>query len=58
MLIWLGFAPKQLGVLLDTTGPNIGNLRKRLGLKVFGEDMGASEFDKMIRGIRYEGYVD
>lgn len=58
MLIWLGFAPKQLGVLLDTTGPNIGNLRKRLGLKVFGEDMGASEFDKMIRGIQYEGYVD
>lgn len=58
MLIWLGFAPKQLAILLDTTGPNVGNMRKRLGLKVFGEDMGTSEFDKMIRGIQYEGYVD
>lgn len=49
-LIWLHFAPSEIGWLLEMSKSNVSN-RRRIALKVFGEDMPVASFDHRIRAI-------
>lgn len=53
MLIRLGFKPKELAILMNMSKTNISN-RRRMSLKIFGEDLSVSKFDARIRQIRNE----
>lgn len=55
MLVWLGFAPNQMKVLMGMSSSNISNIRKRLSKKLFDREMTTSKFDDEIRKIRVEG---
>lgn len=54
MLVWLGFAPNQMKVLMGMSSSNISNIRKRLSKKLFDREMTTSKFDDEIRKIRVE----
>lgn len=53
MLIWLGFSPNELAILMDMSKTNVSN-RRRMSVKLFGEDLSASKFDARIRQIKYK----
>lgn len=55
MLVWLGFAPNQMKILMGMSSSNISNIRKRLSKKLFDREMTTSKFDDEIRKIRVEG---
>mgnify|MGYP000010137376 FL=1 len=55
MLVWLGFVPNQMKVLMGMSSSNISNIRKRLSKKLFDREMTTSKFDDEIRKIRVEG---
>ena len=55
MLVWLGFAPNQMKILMGMSSSNISNIRKRLSKKLFDREMTTSKFDNEIRKIRVEG---
>ena len=50
MLVWLEFKPKDIQILMGMSASNVSN-RKRMAVKVFGNDMTASKFDMKIRNI-------
>ena len=52
MLVWLGFAPNQMKILMNMSSSNISNIRKRLSKKLFDKEMTTSKFDDEIRKIR------
>lgn len=54
MLVWLGFTPNQMKVLMGMSSSNISNIRKRLSKKLFDREMTTSKFDDEIRKIRVE----
>ena len=54
MLVWLGFAPNQMKILMGMSSSNISNIRKRLSKKLFDREMTTSKFDDEIRKIRVE----
>lgn len=54
MLVWLGFAPNQMKILMGMSSSNISNIRKRLSKKLFDREMTTSKFDDKIRKIRVE----
>ena len=45
-LLLCGFAPSEMARLLNCSPQNVSSMRSRLGLKVFGRDMKAREFDR------------
>ena len=45
-LLLCGFAPQEMARLLNCSPQNVSSMRSRLGLKVFGRDMKAREFDR------------
>ena len=45
-LLLCGFAPQKMARLLNCSPQNVSSMRSRLGLKVFGRDMKAREFDR------------
>lgn len=49
-LVWLAFSPNEIGAVMGISKSNVSN-RKRIGLKVFGEDMPVKQFDHKIRAI-------
>lgn len=53
MLIWLGFSPNELAILMNMSKTNVSN-RRRMSVKLFGEEMSASKFDARIRQIKFE----
>lgn len=53
MLVWLGFAPSQLKILMETSSSNISNIRSRMSEKIFGERMSASTFDKELKKMTF-----
>lgn len=55
MLVWLGFTPYQMKILMNMSSSNISNIRKRLSKKLFDREMTTSKFDDEIRKIRVEG---
>ena len=55
MLVWLGFVPNQMKILMGMSSSNISNIRKRLSKKLFDREMTTSKFDDEIRKIRVEG---
>lgn len=55
MLVWLGFAPNQMKILMGMSSSNVSNIRKRLSKKLFDREMTTSKFDDEIRKIRVEG---
>lgn len=57
MLVWLGFTPNQIKVLMAMSSSNVSNIRKRLALKIFCKDFSTRKFDKEIRNIQFEGNV-
>lgn len=54
MLVWLGFTPYQMKILMNMSSSNISNIRKRLSKKLFDREMTTSKFDDEIRKIRVE----
>ena len=54
MLVWLGFVPNQMKILMGMSSSNISNIRKRLSKKLFDREMTTSKFDDEIRKIRVE----
>ena len=52
MLVWLGFSPSQMKILMNMSSSNISNIRKRLSKKLFNREMTTSKFDEEIRKIR------
>ncbi len=52
MLVWLGFTPNQMKILMGMSSSNISNIRKRLSKKLFDREMTTSKFDDEIRKIR------
>lgn len=54
MLVWLGFTPYQMKILMNMSSSNISNIRKRLSKKLFDKEMTTSKFDDEIRKIRVE----
>lgn len=52
MLVWLGFTPCQMKILMNMSSSNISNIRKRLSKKLFDKEMTTSKFDDEIRKIR------
>ena len=52
MLVWLGFTPYQMKILMNMSSSNISNIRKRLSKKLFDKEMTTSKFDDEIRKIR------
>ena len=55
MLVWLGFTPYQMKILMNMSSSNISNIRKRLSKKLFDREMTTSKFDDEIRKIRVKG---
>ena len=55
MLVWLGFVPNQMKILMGMSSSNISNIRKRLSKKLFDREMTTSKFDDEIRKIRVKG---
>lgn len=55
MLVWLGFTPNQMKMLMNMSSSNISNIRKRLAKKIFDRDMTTSKFDDEIRKIQIDG---
>lgn len=53
MLIWLGFSPCELAILMNMSKSNVSN-RRRMSVKIFGEDLSASKFDARIKQIKLE----
>lgn len=52
MLIRLGFNPKELAILMNMSQTNISN-RKRMSIKIFGEELSTIKFDSRIRQIKH-----
>ena len=52
LLVKAGFSPSQIETLLDLTPKYASTLRRRLHLKVFGEEGSPAEFDKKVRSVR------
>ena len=49
ILVKLQFITSEISCLLDISPQRLTNIRKRLNMKIFGEDGGAKEFDFRIR---------
>ena len=49
ILVKLQFITSEISCLLDISPQRLTNIRKRLNMKIFGEDGGAKEFDLRIR---------
>ena len=54
MLVWLGFAPNQMKILMGMSSSNISNIRNLLSKKLFDREMTTSKFDDEIRKIRVD----
>ena len=54
MLVWLGFAPNQMKILMGMSSSNISNIRKLLSKKLFDREMTTSKFEDEIRKIRVD----
>ncbi|MCF0185590.1 MAG: hypothetical protein HUJ98_03765 [Bacteroidaceae bacterium] len=52
LMICAGFRPKAMGILLGNSPENISSIRRRLGLKLFGKECRAKEFDQKLLSFK------
>ena len=50
-LVWIGFTPTEMSILLTTTKQNISTIRSRLLRKLFNVDGKSEDFDKKIKEV-------
>ena len=50
-LVWMGFTPTEMSILLTTTKQNISTIRARLLRKLFNVDGKSEDFDKKIKEV-------
>ena len=52
LMICAGFRPKAMGILLGNSPEHISSIRRRLGLKLFGKECRAKEFDQKLLSFK------
>ena len=56
-LVWMGFTPTEMSILLTTTKQNISTIRSRLLRKLFNVDGKSEDFDKKMKGFNFKDAV-